>query len=54
MKKLGFLAILLSCVMFVGCQKAEEAAAPAEDAAAPTAEATEAAPAAEEAAPAAE
>ncbi len=56
MKKLGFLAVLLSCVMFIGCEKkAPEAEAPAEPAAEAPAEATaEEAPATEEAAPAAE
>jgi hypothetical protein len=55
MKKLGFFAVLLSCVMFIGCpKKAPEAPAAEEPAAEAPAEATEAAPAAEEAAPAAE
>ncbi|MDO4569603.1 MAG: hypothetical protein Q4D38_04385 [Planctomycetia bacterium] len=56
MKKLGFFAVLLSAVLFVGCTNTEKPtggdAAPA-DAAAPAEGATDAAPAEGETAPAA-
>ena len=52
MKKLGFFAVLLSCAMFIGCEKkADTTNTPADQ---PAAEATSDAAGTEEAAPAAE